>query len=275
MPTLDCPAVKQATWYLSEFNSMSQEEQASALPFCIAENLTMEEFHSECDQLESCRWEFKDGNAWIYELPVDAHDSAAGEAIKQLILALGNAHAGAMRVMACPRCDNNSASGNWSYERDGSLTVRGYRPGQGHADAKDSYGNRWPNVIVEVAFQESEPHVLAKAREWLETATNPNHGVQQVIVIKIGTTLRADGHRTMKAWRYQRDAHTNPVQVVEFGNHGPNQGATEVGRTGMQLDIPVASLYLPLDPPTDLPGPLVLDLFYIRRAVEESFEEQH
>jgi hypothetical protein len=93
-----------------------------------------------------------------------------------------------------------------------------------------------------------------------------------VIVIKIGTTPRVDGHRTMKAWRYERGPAPNPVDTIEFRNHGPNNGATEVGLAGMQLCIPVASLYLPNLPPADLPGPLVLDLFYIRRRIEEAFE---
>jgi hypothetical protein len=98
---------------------------------------------------------------------------------------------------ASPRCDNNA--NNWSYEPDGSLTVEDWRPGPGHADAADSFGNRWPNIIVEVAYTESETHVRARAVDWLDTATDPNNGVQQVIVIKIGKVVRADGNRTMKA----------------------------------------------------------------------------
>jgi hypothetical protein len=61
------------------------------------------------------------------------------------------------------------------------------------------------------------------------------------------------------------------VQTIEFGNHGPGNGATEVGHDGMQLYIPVASVYFPVAPLADLPGPLVLDLFYIRRTIEEAF----
>jgi hypothetical protein len=106
--------------------------------------------------------------------------------------------------------------------------------------------------------------------DWLEMAADPDNSVQQVIVIKIGTSVSSDDHRTMKAWRYERGATENPVQEIEFGNHGPNHGATQAGRAGMQLHIPVASIYLPLDPPADLPGSLVLDLFYIRRTIQRS-----
>jgi Uma2 family endonuclease len=270
------PVKKESTsgWHrLIEFNSLTRAGQVPVLPFCIADNLTLQQFHAKCDDLESdgCfRWEFKDGKAWIYEIPHAAHDRAAGEVIKELSLALGQ-HSRDVASAASPRCDNNAA--NWSYEPDGSLTHdQAFPPGPNHHARADAEGNRWPNIIVEVAFQESEPHVLDKALDWLETARDhPNLGVQQVIVIKIGTALRADSHRTMRAWRYERGATENPVQEIEFGNHGPNRGATEVGLAGMQLHIPVASIYLPNAPPADLPVSLVLDLFYIRRKIERAF----
>ena len=265
-------ASSRPVWHLKEFNSLSREEQASALPFCMAENVTLKQFHSKCNRLESggcSRWEFKDGKAWIYELPRAAHDRAAGEVFAEILGALGDAHRHDVIYAASPRCDNNAA--RWSYEPDGSFTVRGFKPGRGHPDAADAEGNRWPNIIIEVAFHEDEPHIFQKAQDWLQTATNPNHGVQQVIVIKIGTEVHMDGHRTMKGWRHERGAANNPVQAIEFGYHGHNHGATQPGIAAMQLQIPVASVYRPGPPPADLAGPLVLDLFYIRRTVEEAF----
>jgi hypothetical protein len=176
-------------------------------------------------------------------------------------------HARDIISSASPRCDNNAA--NWSYEPDGSLRFRGVRPGPGHADAADSAGNRFPNIIVEVAYKESETHVHAKAMDWLGTATDPSNGVKQVIAIKIGDNVHVDVNRTMRALRYARgvDADANPVQTIEFGNDGPGNGATVAGLDGMKLLIPATSVYLPNDPPS----PLVLDLFYIRRVIERAF----
>jgi hypothetical protein len=114
---------------------------------------------------------------WIYEFPCAAHDRAAGEVIAELKAQMGQ-HFRDVVSAASPRCDNNAA--NWSYEPDGSLTVFDWRPGQGHADAADSAGNRWPNIIVEVAYRESEAHVHANTIDWLDTATDPNNCVQQV-----------------------------------------------------------------------------------------------
>jgi hypothetical protein len=150
------------------------------------------------------------------------------------------------------------------------LTVEDFRPGPNNDDAADGSGNRWPNIIVEVAFSETEEHVLAKAEEWLNTAQNPDHGVQQVIVIKLEYPGLTDGHRRMKAWRYERGADDNPVQEIEFGNHGPDNGATQPGIPGMQLHIPISSLYLPLPVPDGVGEALALDLFHIRRRVERA-----
>jgi hypothetical protein len=263
---------KSTIWnLLHEFNSLPRDDQASRLPFCIAENVTLKQFHAKCDRNESggcSRWEFKDGKVWIYELPNAAHDRAAGQVVMGFMMQMGE-HFRDIISAASPRCDNNA--NKWSYEPDGSLTVWGCRPGRGHADAADSEGNRWPNIIVEVAYTESETHVRARAMDWLETATDPNNGVQQVIVIKIGADVCADGTRTMRAFRYARGATENPVQTIEFGNDGhDNNGATAVDSPGMQLLIPKASVYRPNDPPADLPDDLVVDLFYVRRAIEES-----
>jgi hypothetical protein len=161
---------------------------------------------------------------WIYEVLHAPHESAAREVIFQLWMRQMGQHMNDIDDSGSPRCDNHA--GGWSYEPDASLTVGNGQPGRGHADAADIYGNRWPNIIVEVALTESETHVRARAMDWLETATDADNGVQQVIVIKIGTTPRVDGHRTMKAWRYERNAAENPVQTIEFGIHGPRHGAT-------------------------------------------------
>ena len=95
--------------------------------------------------------------------------------------------------------------------------------------------------------------------------------MQQVIVVKIGTTLQVSGHRTMKALRYDRVAHVNPVQEIEFGHDGPNGGATVAGIPGMQIDVPTASIYRPLPVPAGLGPSIAIDLFYIRQEIQASF----
>jgi hypothetical protein len=100
---------------------------------------------------------------WIYEVPHAPHESAAREVIFQLWMRQMGQHMNDIDDSGSPRCDNHA--GDWSYEPDASLRVRNARPGRGHADAADIYGNRWPNIIVEVALSETETHARARAME--------------------------------------------------------------------------------------------------------------
>ena len=254
---------EKPVWHFGAFNKMSRQKQQSALPFCMAENITLKEFHAKIDRKETSsvatfRLEYKDGKAWIYELPHTAHEGAAGILLMVLTDGLG-ARKFSFRLSPAPRCDTN----NDSMEPDGSLVIRNCgRPGPGSAHAADAEGNRFPSIIVEVARCETEPHVRAKALTWL-AASNAQFGVQQVIVIKIGEKTRKDGHYTMKAMRYERGANNKPVQEIEFGNHGPNHGATALGCVGMQLLIPMTSIFHPVAVPAALGPNLILDLFHI------------
>jgi len=266
---------KKAIWFFEDFNALSRFEKEKALPFCVGENVTVKQFHDKCKDGKKVnvgfRWEFKNGKVWIYELAHEAHDGSSGKILQKVVRQMG-AFEDDVDVVTTPTWDNNAA--NWSYEPDGVIKVAGYRPGPG-PDAMDVVGNRWPNLVVEVALNESEPHVRLKALDWLNTCTVPgttgDRGVQQVIVIKIGTNLRADGHRTMKAMRFERGQPINPVQEIEFGNHGGNNGATVANLPGMQLNIPAAHLYRPNNPPVGLPVTIDLDLFFVRQKIEASF----
>ena len=76
-------------WKLDEFYSWSVETQTSKLPFCLAEGITMSQFEKMVEYREKTgrssqtggcfRWEFKDGQAWIYEVPHLCHEEAAGK----------------------------------------------------------------------------------------------------------------------------------------------------------------------------------------------------
>lgn len=267
---------KKASWFFEDFNALSRSDKEKKLPFRVGDNVTVKQFHDKCKDGKKgttvgVRWEFKNGEVWIYELPHVAHDYTSGTILQEIVFQMG-ANQRDVVVGTSPTCDNNAA--NWSYEPDGVIRVKGYRPGPG-PDAMDVEGNRWPNLVVEVALSESERHVRRKALNWLNTCTalgaTGNRGVQQVIVIKIGANERQGGHRTMRAMRFERGQANNPVQEIEFGNHGPHNGATAAGLPGMQLNIPVAHLYLPNIPPVGLPATIDLDLFFVRETIEASF----
>lgn len=79
-------------WRIEEFTKLSMEARAKHLPFCVAENITLKQFHAKVEHMESggCfHWEFKDGKAWIYELPHAAHEDTAGQVVSKIQHGLG------------------------------------------------------------------------------------------------------------------------------------------------------------------------------------------
>ena len=282
---------------LGVFDLMKPNERATALGsdtgFCVAENITLSDFHNKCDDIEHGKkctdlesrlcfhMEFIDGKAWIYEIPHAAHDRAAGEVVDEIMSGLGG-HRRDFFKASSPRCDNNNV--NESYEPDGSVVKRLQRPGAGQPGAADATGNRFPNIIVEVAFIETESHVRRKAVKWLNASNDPNFAVQQVIVIKIGKDPRPTrgNTRAMEAWQYEQAVspavnHYDNVAshfvfgVPRFDRPPPSNNVGVTFPNQMVLQIPSTSFYHPANPPAGVPPVIDVDLFYIRRAIEESF----
>ncbi|CAB9514174.1 expressed unknown protein [Seminavis robusta] len=274
---------------LQRFEDMTPEQRAEALGsdkgFCVAEDISLEDFHKKCDEIEKgeseqagIRWcfrmEFRKGKAWIYELPHAAHDRAAAEVIKRITMGMG-AHADDVIMASSPRCDDNN--GVNSFGPDGSVSEKFQRPGPGQPGAADATGNRFPNFIVEVAYDESAPHARRKAIAWLNASNNPNFAVQQVIVIKIGPPRVTRGNsRRMEAWRYEQAAppavndYNNFAQHFDFGvpMNGPGLGVTAANQ--MVIQIPTASFYQPANVPGGMQASIDVDLFSIRDVIERS-----
>jgi len=155
---------------------------------------------------------------------------------------------------ASPSVDNNVAQ--LVFEPDGYIRPLGKATPGGANDLT-------ANVIVEVAFSEPEPHVLAKAAAWI----GPGFTVQQVIVIKIGARPRVGGRRTMRAWSYVRGAAVNPVQgPIDFDQ------VAAAGAARMQLFINHAQLLVGAPAATvaamaAVPDPIVIDPFHVQQQI--------
>jgi hypothetical protein len=203
----------------------------------------------------SGRLEYKNGEVWIYEFTNHpAHEAAAGEIVGQCIEVLSLNHVRPLfSTGASPSFDNNVAQ--LVFEPDGFVKPRGRVTGL----VRDPN----PNVVVEVAFSETEPHVLAKAAAWI----GPGFTVQQVIVIKIGARPRVGGGRTMRALSYVRGAAMNPVQgPIDFDQ------VAAAGAAGMQLFINHAQLLVGAPAATvaamaAVPDPIAMGLFHVQQAI--------
>jgi hypothetical protein len=137
-------------------------------------------------------------------------------------------------------------------------------PGPGAPFAADAEleGTAFPNLLFEVAFGESLPHVQTQVVTWLSGLTD----VQQVIVLKIGDTALAHGGRALVAYSYLRGM-ANPVQTIDFSY--PAHQVMAAGTPDMQLHVPLASLFfgVPGGAPAELPNAMMIDLCWLQRRV--------
>ena len=83
--------------------------------------------------------------------------------------------------------------------------------------SRNKMGHRKTNIIVKVAFTETEFRVRQKARDWL-ALYDDQYGVQQVIVIKIVTKRRERRDRVLKAHLFECN-NPDPVEEVKFGGN--------------------------------------------------------
>jgi Putative restriction endonuclease len=141
-------------WHTEEFTKLSVDEQRTALlaggPFCIAENINLQQFHVRINEIEKTgeslstigyfRWEFKDGKAWIYELPHRAHANSAGRVVTLIGRWYDEVQNERFTFGSSPRCNNN-AGGRYSMEPDGAVCLADHRPGPGRLAADEDDGN--------------------------------------------------------------------------------------------------------------------------------------
>ena len=228
------------------------------LPIRIS-GVRREEFDETCAARDrwGCSVEYNNGDVLIYEWATDVHSTVAAEVIKKLTSTVGG-HADDIRMATDFRC----AFDGFSCEPDAAFTPFGKpRLAPGALYAANNLGSPFPNVILEVAYSEELEHVQTKARLWLGPLTT----VQQVIVIKVGYEALPGGGRELQAFSYIRGA-ANPVQSIDLSY--PAHQLAAAGTAGMQLHIPIRSLYagVPGGAPAGL-APQALDLFWIQRIV--------
>lgn len=267
---------KKIFYLLDEFNEKSLKEKRETLekgPYCIAENVTPKQFKKKLEELEGIgcfRWMFvgsedsdsDSGKAYIYELPHRCHEYSAAKIREGILYGLGQYSEEHFYISGSPTCEGQRFGRfNDIMEPDGAVTINGGHPGKDSENRCNDEGDRWPNLIIEVAYTQSLQDVEKKAFRWLRQA-NDYYGVQQVIIIEIGANPRQDGTRTMRAFRYQRNSANNPVESVDFRD----------GNGPAELSIPSRSLFHPWEVPEGFGEAITIDLLLVRKAIVDAFK---
>ncbi|EFA78679.1 hypothetical protein PPL_08139 [Heterostelium album PN500] len=166
---------------------------------------------------------FRDGRAWIYEVPSMAH-SCTVNAITDIIRyqTFPNQHllhtGGAATLILQP--------GHSNAEPDQSL--RPLRPKVPNNHSADGHGNPYPTLVIEAAKSQSLPVLHQKCLDYFMdrvAAVLPAPGVPAVaaipstirIVIGVKIYPRNNGDFAMLVSYYQNGAAANPVRIISCG----------------------------------------------------------
>ncbi|RHZ78308.1 hypothetical protein Glove_166g3 [Diversispora epigaea] len=259
--------LRRLWWEEGNIHPRAKWEEAM-LPYMIAEGITLEEYEERTDKFNvRGLWEWVDYNVIIYELPSKHHEtfisSVTKEIFKQCIAVDGtNARIGGLGAIRT-RADNS--------EKEADACFRPSKPPV-RPPGSDGEGEPWPNIVIEVAYSESEQHVLNKVKEyWLGNLNR----VHDTIVIKIDPVSRGQIPKRMQAWHFcvtEKPLGTIDVPhrtYFEFGTHDKYGSPTNIQQGQCVIKISLDCLYH--DTFTDvtihrqlLPDPIILDFLEIR-----------
>ncbi|RIB30346.1 hypothetical protein C2G38_2152811 [Gigaspora rosea] len=251
-------------------------------PYVLAKNVTIDKYEERSEQVHrSWEWsaKFKKneiilGEVTVYELATQAHDVCIGE-ISYLMM------------KQCSPVDGTDAEiynlgSTWTRadgfckEPDGSFRPR--KPAVVSPNGSDGLNAAWPNIILEVASFEPVSHAKNRARNyWL-------HGnrVHDVIMIKLYYDGETPVPSRMKAWHYCASGtyvrqKLKPKNKFEFGTHDAKGDPLNYEKGTCVIKIPLDCLYHDVKPSiqvprSTLPDPIILDFFYVRETILDSFK---
>jgi len=264
--------LRRLWWEEGNIHPQAKWEETK-LPYIIAEGITLEEYEERTDKFNiRCCWEWVEFKVIIYELPSEHHENFIGSISTAIIMecspvyetnaSIGNQ--GATRT----RADNS--------QKEADQCFRPTKPLVQSPSGRDGDRAAWPNLVIEVAYSESESHVLKKVKEfWLGNFSR----VHDVIVIKIDpVSEKYEPPTRMQAWhfcitdkrfRYRDIEHRT---YFEFGTHDKDGNPTNIQPGQCVIKISLDCLYHDYDntkvditiPRRLLSDPIVLDFLSIR-----------
>ncbi|CAG8645228.1 8944_t:CDS:2 [Funneliformis mosseae] len=195
------------------------------------------------------RWEWINGNVYVYELPLGPHEFCT-DAIE-----------GRVRL-ADPQEEliySRSTHNNKGKEADGSFLS--FDKPEVNSNGREGPNSvlPWPNLIIEVAFSESEAHLLNAVKDyWLQPGRA--HDAIAVKLIRSDTIISK-----MKSEEL--------IPVSEFGfNTIDDKGQFLIQPQQHTIDLKVKCLFHGMPPtfqiPTSISDPITIDFYYVLRAMK-------
>jgi len=185
-------------WDEGNFHPDADWEEAK-LPYVLAEGVTLEEYEVRTEKFNICGlWEWSDGKVIIYELPSDIHEICKAEISARLNSQFDSVRRSDAMIIgtASTRFRTNGESRRSGKEAD--LSFRPKKRAVTPPYGSDGDDKPWPNLVVEVAYSESEDHVLDKVKNyWLSPGR-----AHDAIAVKAYPVPEGTVPSRMKAWHF-------------------------------------------------------------------------
>ncbi|CAG8611396.1 16011_t:CDS:2, partial [Cetraspora pellucida] len=167
-------------WKTGNIHPKARWEEAT-LPYVLKTGVTLDEYIEQTDKHNvHALWEWENGTVRVIELPSSYHEDCIGTIIRKLGVVFDAVSNTPFDVIFSGATTTKTRGG--CKEADGSLRPVG-KP-QVPRGGSDGRNKPWPNLVIEVAYAETEAHLKDKIENyWIL----PNR-VHDAIAIKLNYT---------------------------------------------------------------------------------------
>ncbi|GBC09899.1 hypothetical protein RclHR1_00920017 [Rhizophagus clarus] len=214
-------------WEKGIFHPKAKWEEEK-LPYTLVKSVSLEEYELHADKfnVHGC-WDWKENKVIVYEWPSKPHETFIGEITVEIINHF-NAVCGAPAHISSMGAELNEP---------------------------------WPNVVIEVAYSESQTDVLSKVQDfWLKN----NSRVHDVIVVKIDYIALGKTPTRMQFEFGTHDQAGNPLNILP--------GTCVIN---INLDCFYHNIFPRISiPRNQVPDPIQLDFLLLRNYFLRAFEKR-
>ncbi|CAG8644197.1 7422_t:CDS:2, partial [Diversispora eburnea] len=205
-------------------------------------------------------WEWIDGNVYVYELPLGPHETCS-RVIERLICLKDP------EMMLINLGSTRTKAGGRGKEADESFVPKG-KPG---VNSNGREGLHSPNLAIEVAFSETEDHLLSAIKNyWLYPGRA--HDAIAVKLVRSDTIISK-----IKIWHFCTDdrtpmGHLVPVSEFEFETVDDNDQILiepQQYKINIKLECLFHGMSSTFQTPLSIPNPLTIDFYHVLCAMEE------
>ncbi|RHZ56494.1 hypothetical protein Glove_401g7 [Diversispora epigaea] len=269
----DLTKFRELWWIQGNIHPKAHWEEAS-LPYLLKSNVDWKKYTERTDFFNvHGSWEWIDGSVYVYELPLGPHETCSRAIDREIYLKDPE------RILVSLGSTRTRA-GSMGKEADGSFIPK--RKSNVNSNGREGpYSHKpWPNLAIEVAFSETEEHLLNVVKNyWLYPGRA--HDAIAVKLVQFDKIISI-----IKVWHFCTDNRTPmrelvPVTEFEFRTIDdndqiliePQQYMINIKIECLFHGMPSTSQTSPStsQTPSSITNPLTIDFYDVLLSMEEEF----